>query len=163
MDFMKQVSTDSKLSPKTQKDFLGMLKSFFESKGTDNSENQKLQKLLTGKLKDKKEKVSPDEVLSQFFNMKQLSPKELEEIEKFADNFLKKYQNEFLSVIKKEVKGIIVNNKKLFLKAKNGDSKALLEISKKIESMLERMGVKDPGNFVTDILKETLRGVDNPF
>ncbi len=163
MDFMKQVSTDSKLSPKTQKDFLGMLKSFFESKGTDSSEDQKLQKLLTGKLKDKKEKISPDEVLSQFFNMKQLSPKELEEIEKFADNFLKKYQNEFLSVIKKEVKGIIVNNKQLFLKAKNGDSKALMEISKKIESMLERMGVKDPGNFVTDILKETLRGVDNPF
>ncbi len=163
MDFMKQVSTDSKLSPKTQKDFLGMLKSFFESKGTDSSEDQKLQKLLTGKLKDKKEKISPDEVLSQFFNMKQLSPKELEEIEKFADNFLKKYQNEFLSVIKKEVKGIIVNNKQLFLKAKNGDSKALMEISKKIESMLERMGVKDSGNFVTDILKETLRGVDNPF
>jgi septum formation topological specificity factor MinE len=162
IDFMRQVSTDSKLSPKTQKDFLGVLKKFFESKDTDDIQDQKMKKLFSGKLKDK-DGSSADEIISQFFNMRELSPGEIKEIEKFADNFLKKYQDEFLSVIKKEVKGIIINNKDLFIKAKAGDSKALNSISKKIESMLEKMGVKDPGNFVTDILKDTLKGVDSPF
>jgi hypothetical protein len=160
---MKQVSSaDSKLSSKTQKDFLGVLKSFFDSKDTDDVQNQKLKKFLSGKLKGRNE-ASAEEVISQFFNFKQLSPQEIKEIEKFADDFLRKYQDEFLSVIKKEVKGIIINNKELFLKAKVGDTKPLNEISKKIESMLERMGVKDPGNFVTDIIKDTLKGVDSPF
>jgi hypothetical protein len=160
---MRQVSSDSKLSPKTQKDFLGVLKSFLDSKDDTNVQDQKLKKALFGKPKEKGKKVSPDEVLSQFFSITELSPKEIKEIEKFADDFLRKYQDEFLSLIKKEVKGIIVNNKELFLKAKNGDSDSLMKLSKKIETMLEKMGVKDPGHFVSDIIKETLRGVDNPF
>ncbi len=159
---MKQVSTDSKLSPKTQKDFLSVLKNFFESKDGKDVDESKLKKFLSGKSKGK-DASSADEILAQFFNFKELSPQEIKEIEKFADDFLRKYQSEFLLVIKKEVKGIIVNNKELFLQAKNGDNKALTTLSKKIENMLERMGVKDSGHFVSDILKETLRGVDNPF